>query len=307
MESFLLIFAVEKTAEMETRTEENKILTESLSNAIDEPFNVMMSDLREFSDGIETSSRTLLVYCTSGRATVSIDSDDYIIEKGDSLFIFPQKAIHINKVSTDFLSTCFTFCNDILDDVVTSLSTALLIYIHHHPQVRLDETGRSFIRSMTELVLRVKDDDRQVYKNKIVSNILSNVLLIHYGSQQADELLDSHYKRSEELFKRFLTDVEIYCCRNHSVTEFSQRLCITPKYLTDITRAKVGKSPKEMIDEILLRRAESSLMNTHKSIKEISIDCGFPSPAYFARFFRRMKNMTPQDFRKKAFPTREAL
>ncbi len=274
----------------------------NLVNPVEDAFNVRISDLKEFADKMKMTSRTLLIHCTDGRATVSIDSDDYIIEKGDSLFIFPQKAIHLCNTTENFLTTSFTFCNDILDEVVTGLSTALLLYIHHNPLIKLGATGHSFINSMTELVQRVKGDKRQVYKNKIISNILSNVLLIYYGTQQIDDTLDSHYNRSEELFKRFLTDVEIYCCSNHGVTEFAARLCITPKYLTDITRAKLGKSPKEMIDGALLRRAESSLMNTHKSVKEISNDCGFTSPAYFARFFRRMKGMTPQDFRKKAFP-----
>ncbi|MCD8290850.1 MAG: helix-turn-helix transcriptional regulator [Prevotella sp.] len=268
---------------------------------IEDAFNVKISDMREFSDNMRMTNRTLLVHCTEGRAMVSINTDDYPIEKGDSLFIFPQKAIHVSNATDDFLTTCFTFCNEILDDVVTGLSTALLLYIHHNPLVKLGATGHSFINAMSELIKRVKDDKRQVYKNKIISNILSNILLIRYGTQQFDDTLNSHYNRSEELFKRFLTDIEIYCCRNHGVTEFAGRLYITPKYLTDITRAKLGKSPKEMIDGAILRRAESSLINTHKSIKEISIDCGFTTPAYFARFFRRMKDMTPQDFRKRAF------
>ncbi|MCD8296901.1 MAG: helix-turn-helix transcriptional regulator [Prevotella sp.] len=274
----------------------------NLANTVDDAFNVRISDMREFADKMRTTSRTMLLHCTDGRAIVSIDTDDYTIERGDSLFIFPQKAIHVSNATEDFLTTCFTFCNDILDDVVTGLSTALLLYIHHHPLVKLGATGHSFINAMSELIKRVKNDERQIYKNKIISNILSNILLIRYGTQQIDDTLETHYNRSEELFKRFLTDVEIYCCQNHGVTEFAARLCITPKYLTDITRVKLGKSPKEMIDGALLRRAESSLINTHKSIKEISNDCGFNTPAYFARFFRRMKDMTPQDFRKKAFP-----
>ncbi len=272
-------------------------------NPVEDAFNVMISDMREFADKMKMTSRTMLIHCTAGQATISIDTNDYTIEKGDSLFIFPQKAMHVSNATENFLITCFTFCNEILDDVVTGLSTALLLYIHHHPLIKLGATGHSFINAMSELIKRVKDDERQIYKNKIISNILSNILLIRYGTQQIDDTLDSHYNRSEELFKRFLTDVEIYCCQNHGVTEFAARLCITPKYLTDITRAKLGKSPKEMIDGALLRRAESGLMNTHKSIKEISNDCGFTSPAYFARFFRRMKEMTPQDFRKKAFTT----
>ena len=58
------------------------------------------------------------------------------------------------------------------------------------------------------------------------------------------------------------------------------------------------KSPKELIDAATLRRAVTLLKDSNKSVKEISIDCGFPNPGYFSRFIKRMMGITPQEFRE---------
>lgn len=137
------------------------------------------------------------------------------------------------------------------------------------------------------------------YASRIVSNIISNFLMINYGAISVSEMADSPvYCRSEELFKQFLTDTEKFYNKYHCVADYARRLCISTKYLTQIARAKTGMSPKELIDEVTLRRALTLLKDSNKSVKEISIDCGFPNPGYFSRFIKRMMGITPQEFRE---------
>ena len=45
--------------------------------------------------------------------------------------------------------------------------------------------------------------------------------------------------------------------------------------------------------------AADMLAETSKSIIEISEDCGFSSPSYFAKVFRDMMGCTPKDYREK--------
>jgi AraC-like DNA-binding protein len=47
-----------------------------------------------------------------------------------------------------------------------------------------------------------------------------------------------------------------------------------------------------------LSKAKEELMNTEKSIKEISESCGFSSPNYFSLIFKRKENISPGNYRK---------
>lgn len=244
------------------------------------------------------SASTLLAYCVAGSVWVDVDTEKYLLRSGDGLFVFPQKTLRFSQPSDDFRMARFVFCRDILDRVVAGLPASLILYIRMHPCVSLDRNDRLFIGTMAEQVRRVGSDREQAYKDEIVANILRNFLLIHYGSASVERTEEPPYKRSEDLFKRFITDIEIYCAQDHNVVEYADRLCITPKYLTCIARKKTGKSPKELIDQAVLRRAQAGLRNTAKSVKQIGADCGFPNPGYFARFFKRMTGRTPQQFRE---------
>lgn len=262
-------------------------------------FTMTDGDMSIFAGKPERSDRTMLIYCTAGRATVGIDMDEYDVEAGCCLLVFPNRTVFVRQANIGFHVTCLAFCRRILDETMAGLTTALILYIHNHPLIKLNGTDRLFIGAMSEQIRRVSADGRQLYKNKIVANIVSNFLMIHYGSLPVpDDTSESQYNHVEELFRRFLTYIEIFSGSSHNVTEYAGRLRITPKYLTEITRRKTGKSPKEMIDEVLLRRAMSNLRCSEKAIKEISIECGFSNPDYFSRFFRRMTAMTPQEYRQ---------
>lgn len=242
----------------------------------------------------------LLVYCVTGNATLCIDTEGYSMGKGNGLFVLPYKMLRLRHATEDFRVTCFTFCREILDNVITGMPAAIVLYIRRHPLIALNGNDHAFIGTMARQLADVRSDGRQVYKNRIVSNIISNFLIIHYGPPAVtEEQREAAYNRGEELFKRFLTDMEVCYSREHSVGGYARMLCISAKYLTQITRIKTGKPPKELIDEVILRRALTLLKDSNKSVKEVSIECGFSNPAYFSRFIKRMTGITPQGFRKR--------
>ena len=59
----------------------------------------------------------------------------------------------------------------------------------------------------------------------------------------------------------------------------------------------IGRTPKQIIDETLLQEAMKRLDKNDSSIQEISVGLGFPDQSYFGRFFKRMKQMSPQQYR----------
>ena len=68
--------------------------------------------------------------------------------------------------------------------------------------------------------------------------------------------------------------------------------------LNDIT----GMSIKEFIMDIRLKRAAQLLRESDLTISEISIMTGFANPKYFSICFKRHFELTPSEFKKKAFP-----
>lgn len=84
-----------------------------------------------------------------------------------------------------------------------------------------------------------------------------------------------------------------------SVAEWSRRLAVTPKYLTEVVTADTGRSPSTMIRSAVRLEAERMLAATTLSCAQIADTLEFDDPSYFSRFFRRETGMTPSSYRRR--------
>lgn len=103
--------------------------------------------------------------------------------------------------------------------------------------------------------------------------------------------------RTEELYNQFLAFLAEHYRSAHDVAFYASRLAIGMRYLSQVTNQAVGKSPKQVIDEYLLRQAELQLSTTTLSIQQIAHRLGFSSQITFSRFFRQKRGVSPRDFR----------
>ncbi len=100
------------------------------------------------------------------------------------------------------------------------------------------------------------------------------------------------------LFKDFSTLVEQNYKTLHTVTEYANRLGMSPKSITKHFK-KIGTStPSDYIKNRILLEAKRMLIYTDKSVKEIAFDLGFNDPAYFSRFFTKLIQKSPLQFKK---------
>lgn len=82
-----------------------------------------------------------------------------------------------------------------------------------------------------------------------------------------------------------------------SVSSLSNQFFVSRTKLADDFQRVTGISIKTMIDELRIERVKK-LISLGLSNKEITEQCGFSSDSYFAQFFYRHMNMSPQAYRK---------
>ena len=67
----------------------------------------------------------------------------------------------------------------------------------------------------------------------------------------------------------------------------------------DSFKAVTGKNFKEYLNIARINRAEHVLATTDKTVTQICADCGFNSPAYFIKIFKKYKSMTPMEYKRR--------
>lgn len=85
----------------------------------------------------------------------------------------------------------------------------------------------------------------------------------------------------------------------HHVGFYAEALGVSPGHLNKVTRAVEGKSPSQLITDLLLPEAKSMLYQTRLSISEIAAEIGFSDPSHFARVFKKHTGQSPRQYRNR--------
>lgn len=83
-----------------------------------------------------------------------------------------------------------------------------------------------------------------------------------------------------------------------SIEDFADRLGLSVKKLTTLTKQYTHTTPGVLIKEMKLLEAKRMLSQHDVSIKEVAYYLGFDQPTYFTKFFKKETKLTPKQFQK---------
>ena len=168
----------------------------------------------------------------------------------------------------------------------------------------MNETDQVFYTKFTDLVRLCLDptfSDRsswKPYRREIVETLLKSALLAVSNLLLDGLPKDASVSSTSDLFDKFLKMLQQSEIKHQPVEYFAQQLCITPKYLSIISKRHSGKTAIEWITEYTLADITYYLRSTTKSIKEISGILGFSNTSFFGKYVREHLHMSPLKYRE---------
>ena len=105
--------------------------------------------------------------------------------------------------------------------------------------------------------------------------------------------------RQAELYNTFMALVAEHYKEARDVAFYADKMHMTPKYLSQITRKITTKPPKQIIMDYVMREVERDLLVTSMTIQEIAYQYGFESQALFCKFFKNQRGCAPTEFRNR--------
>ncbi|WP_210490139.1 helix-turn-helix domain-containing protein [Rufibacter aurantiacus] len=82
-----------------------------------------------------------------------------------------------------------------------------------------------------------------------------------------------------------------------TVQYVSEKLNLSPNYLSDMLRSLTGQSTQQHIQNKLIEKAKETLSTTSLSVSEIAYGLGFEYPQSFSKLFKSKTNVSPLEFR----------
>ncbi|MGB3588805.1 MAG: helix-turn-helix domain-containing protein [Tunicatimonas sp.] len=82
--------------------------------------------------------------------------------------------------------------------------------------------------------------------------------------------------------------------------DYAEWLHLHPKYFSRLIRAQTGDTPRALIRQKQIHQAQSLLVRTTLTVKEIAYQLGFSEPGHFYRVFRKHTGYTPVQYRQQS-------
>ena len=114
-----------------------------------------------------------------------------------------------------------------------------------------------------------------------------------HEKDKADKV-DNHQVK---LTSEFLKLVEANYREHRDLKFYSERMGLTPKYISTVIKASSERSAMEWIERYVTLDAIAQLTSTDRSIKYIAYDLNFPSLSFFGKYFTRVVGLSPSAYR----------
>ena len=265
---------------------------------------------------LRTSSAGLFI-CYGGKAHIRLDGTDFQLTEKSIVIYYPYSQLEVIERSDDLdglmMSVDMESVQPILNKIV---DVDALLNIRQHPFRQLDDEDYDVIMEYSSLVLHHQslsrqfaeaDRRRQWQLNNMqlesVKSALVLQLVLVYSNE--DSNLKSAVDRRDVITRNFFVQLREDFRKEHEVRYYAAKQCLSMRYFSYVVRETTGKTPSQWIASILLTDAKQLLLETGKTIKEVSDMLNFPNQSYFGKWFKVHTGMGPMEFKRSENSGRE--
>lgn len=259
-------------------------------------------------DGAFFSQYVLLVLCTAGKAQFLYDGVLTHLHAQQLFLGVPGSILSDIMMSADLdckvlaiKSSEATSTHEMHRQIINSL-----LFIKAHPVTELEAADSTLVfRYFSLFVERLKGWHDRFFSGEL--HTLANAMLLAVlGLMDRKMEVDGGTStvHGDRLVERFIRLVNEDCGVHRQVVFYASKLHITPKYLSTLVHAALGRTPSEVIQVVALKEIERRLRFTDDSMKEIAIDMNFPNASFFGKFFKRLSGVSPNQYRQRFSPTK---
>lgn len=239
---------------------------------------------------------------TRGWVTILYNNRELNLHQGDLYTYSPGFEVTVLSSSSDYRGICLLADEQFtleLPSVHDSIRAAYLSVVElQQPQLTLSDDDYRHILELMQLALRYQQSSLPNADESL--RMLYSIFLNDLTGLMERTIHEHRFpKRVEELFFAFLHLLPRHFIEHHDIGFYASELCITTTYLSRIVRqVSGGRTVVDYINQLLLMEASYLLRQTSLSVAQIAEQLHFAETTTFARFFQRMKGMTPREFRK---------
>lgn len=247
-----------------------------------------------------TGCATLL--CTKGKSRLMHNCRELSFEEGDLLVCAPGDYLESVGLSDDF-NTCGFYLTEQFFKEISNIPLGFVnarVYISEHPVMHINERAAEVFKQYYKLIRSKLNIDTPVKHHKLIIDLLLEAFIyeFHDTLENTLEAQPMHFTSGDNLYKDFLNLIFSSYPKPRSVVWYANKLNVTPKYLSSVTKIQGGETASTIINRYVLEDVKRNLMRPEKTIKEIVCELNFPSISFFGKYVKKHLGLAPKYYRR---------
>lgn len=243
-----------------------------------------------------------LIVCRQGNFTFSLNMKVFSVQAGETVFIPEDSLFQVLSESEDLQLFIFIYQIEPIRDIIGNSVAAMYLYMQLRTEPCYvwntgDEEEVLKYMSLLDNTLHLDNNTFNDYEQRLLLLGLTYRICSIYNRKLMN--LKTTVGHKHEIFIRLIQLIDAHYTEERGVEFYADKLCLSPKYLSALSKSVCGFTVQELIFKSIIRKSISLLKNTQKNIQEIADFFNFPNASYFGTFFKKQTGMSPQQYRKK--------
>lgn len=160
-------------------------------------------------------------------------------------------------------------------------------------------------KTITDCVNKIENEYSQRIDNhsqKVIVSIIE--LLLNYSQRFYERQFNTRTAINKDVVSQFEKSLKHYFkvempekSELPTIQYFADHSHLSQHYFSDLIKKETGRTPKDHINDYVVKKAKDLLLSSESSISEIAYELGFNYPHYFTRLFKSKTGKTPVEYR----------
>lgn len=243
---------------------------------------------------------SMMHLCLNGQMRVRLNLNEYELHRHSLLIIPPGSIGQCLYLSADCQIALLAFSNDHIFTEDNS-EGALIVrkFLSRQSLLELTDTQTSEILA----IYRALRDKLRQPDFRFKHDILKGYLQVLYGqlcqlmAPLVEEQDARQGSRKKQIFDRFLEELRLHYIAQRSVGYYADRLCLTPKYLSQVVHAVSGRHAGDWIRDYVILEAKALLKSGHYTVQQVSDMLHFANQSFFGTYFKKAVGCSPTRYK----------
>lgn len=228
-----------------------------------------------------------LMYINRGCGSISYRGKRHSFSEGDLLLARPYQMHQVHLAEKESLEMLYVGFSIVTDSAVQRNGDV--------PLALYGKGENPFVKEMLrEIAVGLKAGERQLH----MGSLLQVLFFVVESLLRTDETGVSGKRGARILAEKAKRFLDSNICRQVSIAELSNELCVSPHYCIDIFREVFNISPKRYHTLLRMNLAATMLRDSKTRISEIADVMGFGSIHHFSKRFKDCYRVSPSGYRK---------